>query len=273
MGYPYVTIIPGKNETKLASALYSGASGVQAANVLSTVSFQLDNAALATKAAASAYVVLWSQARTNASIVLTGNAAKFQLGPNPYLALFSASSNGATVLKASAGSASFSASGIYTGQPYTVTMRSNEGRVDVWINSFTQFGLAASPVLSASSADLTPIGWFALAANEGSGEANLSLTNISAYILGAGSSDIGARETFRFESYPEGRVYQGNASIFQFDRLAAFRGGFPQIPPTGSSMATGPARVVALQGEIDNIVGNDGMDISLFVQERFRFLR
>jgi hypothetical protein len=208
----------------------------------------------------------------NASIVTGGVGAKFQLGPSQFLALYSASSNGATAMKASAGIASTFASGVYTGQAYTLTMRVNEGRVDVWLNSQSAVGLAASPILSASSADLTAVGWLALAANQGSAESKLSLANISAYALGAGGSDIGARQWFHFDAHPEGRVFQGNASVFIADRLAEYRGQFPKLPPVPTA-ATGPARVVVLQGDVENLIGNDGADISLSVLERFRFLR
>lgn len=274
MGYPYHSITPGGlGGVPRASAIYSGASGAQAANVTAAVSFQMDGeAAFATKAAASAALTLWAPAITNGSQVVGGVGAKFQLGPSQFLALYSASSNGATAMKASAGIASTFASGVYTGQAYTLTMRVKEGRADVWLNEFLVAGLAASPVLSASSADLTPVGWFALAANQGSAEAKLSLANFSAYALGAGASDVAARETFRFEAHPESRVYQGTASAFVRDRLADYRGQFPKLPPVPTS-ATGPARVIVLQGEVANFQGLDGPDIALSVLERYRFLR
>ena len=89
---------------------------------------------------------------------------------------------------------------------------------------------------------------------------------------GESAKDIGARETFRFESHPEGRVYQGNASVFTADRLADYRGQFPKMAPVGSPMPTGPAHVVVLQGELDNIQGLDGPDVALTILERFRVL-
>lgn len=91
---------------------------------------------------------------------------------------------------------------------------------------------------------------------------------------GGTSLDIGPRESFRFESFPEGRVVQGNASVFVADQLANYRGGFPRMPYTGSgALSPGPARVVVFQGEIDNVIGNDGPNVNLGVLEQFRFLR
>lgn len=221
---------------------------------------------------ASSIVQLWPKAITNASTIAGGVGALLQLGPSQSLSLWSASSNGATVLKASAGIASTLASGLYEGQQHTLTVKILSGRADVWLATGP---LAASPILSASAADLNAPGWPALKMTAASlTSAITQVDNFTAYSIGATSPAIAAREWFRFESHPEGRVYQGNASVFTADRLANYRGQFPKLPPVGSgAAATGPARVVVLQGEIDNLQGLDGPDISLAVLERSRFLR
>ncbi|MGH9380668.1 MAG: hypothetical protein ACRD2Z_08665, partial [Thermoanaerobaculia bacterium] len=90
---------------------------------------------------------------------------------------------------------------------------------------------------------------------------------------GAGASDIGAREWFRFQSWPERRAIQGNASVFIADRAAEFRGDHPCLPPVGSPGASGPARVVVMAGDPDDFLGNDLLDVRVDAVEQFAYLR
>lgn len=229
---------------------------------------------MATTHAASAAVVFYPAGRTGPgseeTAPLGGVGAKLQFGPSQMLQIVSASANGATAVLASAGIASTLASGLYLGQQHVLTMQIRGPRMDVWLATGP---VGASPVLSASAPDALGGGWPILAVNSGSNVASgvAYVDDLTVQSLAAGGSDVGPRETFRFESHPEGRVVQGNASVFVADRLADYRGQFPKMPPVPTN-ATGPARVVVLQGEVDNIVGNDGPNIALTVLERFRFL-
>jgi hypothetical protein len=259
-----------------ATALYSLASGVQLADVHMQAVTRLYGGVPSLAAASNAHVALYPKMLASGAYV----KAVLNYGPSPYVAIIAGASAGAANLKASAGMPSMLASGIFLGQRHTLTARVLGGRMDVWLATGA---IGASPIISASHAELGIIGNPAVDMQQGPGgntgeigtpsTAILGLSQLLIYAFGASTSDIGAREWFRFESHPEGRVYQGNASVFQVDRLANYRGQFPKVPAVGSPAATGPARVVVLQGEVDNLQGLDGPDIALTVLERYRFLR
>jgi hypothetical protein len=190
--------------------------------------------------------------------------------PNPHsLALMSYGSAGASVM-ASAGIASTLASGVYAGHAQRMILTANGQGLAGYLGT-----APAQPILTATHADVSALGWGALHMRLGSNiTQGLPVVDyMLIFSLGAGASDMGAREYFRFEAYPEKRAYQGNASIFLADRSAAFRGIHPKLPPVGSPGPSGPAQVVVLQGELNNFLGNDGQNTQLFATERFRFLR
>jgi hypothetical protein len=258
--------------TTAASGFYSVASGVLYSDVFSEVGVKL-NAAIGNS---PSVVAASSNAVTNYVKYSSAGwvAAKLGLGPSPYLALISSTDGVATSLNASAGMPSMLASGLLEGQQHKIVTRIQGARADVWIATGV---LGASPVLSASNSAFTQVGWPGLemnAAAQNASKGYISVPNFYYGSLSSGSAvDIGAREWFRFESHPEPRVYQGNASVFVQDRLANYRGQFPHMPPVASnSTATAAARVVVFQSEVDNVQGLDGPDISLAVLERFRFL-
>lgn len=223
---------------------------------------------------ASARLVVYPKMQASAAYT----KVVWNLGPSPYLAIISGASPGAENLRASAGMPSMIASGYLEGQAQVLTVQALSGRMDVWLATGA---LSPSPVISASHAELGIPGHLGLQIFNGTvGQsfgfpANyLQVTKIVGNTLGGSAPDSAAREYFRFDSYPEGRVVEANASVFRADQLANYRGAFPKLPPVGSGgAATGPARVVVFQGEIDNVIGNDGANVSLGALERFRFLR
>jgi hypothetical protein len=258
----HVTVSNASAIAAAATGFYDGASGALYSDVNTSMSLNVE----ATSTASGAYVELWAK-RIPAG-VSQGIWARLTFGPSQTLQLLTGNGAVATVL-ASAGIASTLASGILIAQTHTLTIRTSGGRADAWLATGP---LSASPVLSASNGLVTQPGNLAVRMQNG-GNPNFApwIDDVRLSVI-AGASDIGARETFRFESHPEGRIYQGTASVFTADRLADYRGQFPKMPPVPTA-ATGPARVVVLQGEIDNLQGLDGPDIALSVLERFRFLR
>jgi hypothetical protein len=267
-----ITLINNNEVGPNASALAALASGAMNTNLYGSLTVNLSGGtAIATVIAASAAVTFYPKSITNASTVIGGVGARLTMGPSQTLQIVSASANGATAVIASAGIASTLASGLFLGQEHKLVMQVNGPRMDVWLATGA---LGASPALSASAIDALLPGWPALQMNAGSNVASGTIyaDGLNIQALSASALDIGAREWFRFESHPEGRVYQGNASVFQQDRLANYRGQFPKFPPVGSPAPSGPAIMVVLQGEIDNIQGLDGPNVAVTILERFRFL-
>lgn len=263
--------LPGPN----ASAFFALGSGQIRADLFGQVAVGLRSLGIGhaePSAAASSYVVFYPKGRTNASSIVGGIGVKLQLGPSQFLNIVSASSNGATTVLASAGIASTLASGLFVGQEHKLAMRVLGGQMDVWLATGA---FAPSPILSASAVDGAQAGWPALGLVQG-GNVSVGVIGVRNVLVVSAASppiDIAARESFRFESYPEKRVIQGNASVFKAERIRDHRGDLPQLPPTGSPAATGPAQIVALAGEIDNFIGNDGFDFIAAAREQFTYLR
>jgi hypothetical protein len=250
-----------------ATAFYGIGSGRQSADVFAEAGFNISGPTPSVVGASDAHVAIYPKMTPSGPYV----KAHLSLGPSPYVAIISGGSPGAKNLRASAGMPSIGASGIFQGQAHKLAARILAGRMDVWVATGA---LAASPAVSASHGEIGLTGYPGIDVKQSPDTAAaINVRRFAAYEFGATAVGIGARETFRFESFPEGRVVQGNASVFQADRLADYRGGFPKIPPMGSGAESpGPGRMVVFQGEIDNVVGNDGPDIALSALERFRFL-
>jgi hypothetical protein len=252
-------IIPRVN----ATGFYSLASGAQNSDV-SVESVLLMNATYA--AGPTSFAEVWPK-QLNASY---GFAARFIPGPSQCLQLMSYSAAGVSVM-ASCGIPTTLASGIYQAQRHKMVVETRGGNMNVWLATAP----AGSPALSASHSEISGRGWPAVkmgcCSNVASGL--LFLDSINVQSLSGSASDIGSRETFRFESYPENRTIQGNASIFIADRTANFRGNKPRIPAGGSPGASGAPQMVVLSGAIDNIAGNDVTDVTVRVVDQFKFLR
>jgi hypothetical protein len=131
-------------------------------------------------------------------------------------------------------------------------------------------------LLSASHANFSVPGAFGYQANVASHStsgAPWAMTQVRAFALTGSVGDIGGSLDFSFQSYPRRRTFRGTPSYFDYDHAAEFRGNQPRIPAVGSPMATGPARVVVLSGEVSNFKGQDPIGVRLSVRERFSYLR
>jgi hypothetical protein len=217
----------------------------------------------------------WPKARTNASTITDGIGVRLSLPSGLQTLQIVVASGGATAIIASAGIASTLASGLWTTNTYKLTMQVQGASAAVWMATGA---LAASGIMSASHAVAQLPGWPAVRMqNGGVGSVAPIMDNLLVNALGAGGSDIGPREFFRFESYPQERAAQSTASAFTADRAADFRGRGPRIPPIGSAAGaggpSGPARVIVFEGAIDDFRGNDIMGVNLAVTERFSYLR
>ncbi len=252
-------------------AMYNVASGAQFSDVQVSVGLNWVVTGAEPGPAAASGVVFEAWAKRQLAAASFGVWARLTLGPSQTLNVLAGNASGATVL-ASAGIASTLASGLYKSQVHTLVIRTLGGRADVWLATGAP---APTPILSVNSPLIDLVGHPAVRVYPG------GTTSFGAYLRapfivsenGATAVDIGPRESFRFESYPEKRVLQGNASVFKANRLGDFVGNAPQIAPVGSPAATGPAQVVVFQGEIDNVIGNDGLEPVLGVRERFKYLR
>jgi hypothetical protein len=248
---------PGAN----ATGLYSVSSGALFSDVYAEITFALSASAAA---ASPAHIELWAK-QFSASY---GYTVRFE--PNPHsLQIRSYTSAGASTM-ASAGIASTLASGVYQGHGQRLGVSVQGGAIAAYLGTS-----AGAAVLSASNGAAAQPGWPALGMGNGSpGASSFIYADDFLYrTLAGGASDIGPREWFRFETAPERRVYQGNASFYFANRAADFRGEHPLAPITGSPGPSGPAQMVVFSGDPDNFVGNDLMDVSLSVRDRFRFLR
>jgi hypothetical protein len=253
-----------------ATAFYDVASGALYADVTVGAPLQLGPNVTSPSQASGIAIEIW--AKRNPGLASAGVWARMMYGPSQTLQLLSGNGSTATVL-ASAGIASTLASGVYQGQAHLLTLRILGARADIW---FATGPLPASPILSASNAVIGQLGNPALRVFNGGSQIGAPFSVNAPFAVAnsaATAVDIGAREWFRFESYPEKRVFQGNASVFRADRTRDHRGDLPRLPAVGSPMPTGPAQVVFLAGEIDNFVGNDGCDFVAAVREQFTYLR
>lgn len=257
-----------------ATGWYAMASGAQNSDVQAALTIW-SRGALPSTLLASGFVDLYAKTQPASGFATVGVWAHFTMGPSQSLSLLSRDAAGATTLHASAGIPSVLASGIFQGQRHVMTLRTIGGRADVW---FATSGLAASPVISASHADLAMSGAPAIRAQTGgrasssNGDAAPYFENFSVLSAGGSAPDGDPREWFRFESHPEERAIQSNASVFRFDRLSDFKGNTPRIMPVPTT-ATGPARVLVFEGEVDDFLGNDLIDVRLESLSRFQFLR
>jgi hypothetical protein len=253
-----------------ASAGHALASGALVNDIQTEIKLSLGGVSPSVAAASSA-AILWAKSLTNASTVTDGVAAKLQLGPSQFLQLLTRTA-GVDTVRASAGIASILASGLYQGAQHRLVLRTTGGSADAWVATGA---LAALPALSASAAAVTVAGWPAVELNAGSNIASsvILIDDFAAQSVGAGASDIAGRAWFRFESHPERRTIRSNASVFDADQEAEFRGAHPQVPPVGSPGASSNARVVVFSGDPDDFLGNDLLDVRVDVTERFRFLR
>jgi hypothetical protein len=76
------------------------------------------------------------------------------------------------------------------------------------------------------------------------------------------------------ESYPVARTRLfTSASILRTDLLPFVRGAPPQVPPTGSPVASGAMTVVQFAGNPNGFVGNTVHSFGLSVRERWSYLR
>jgi hypothetical protein len=248
-----------------ATGLYDLASGARYSDVRLTAAVIIQQ--LASQGASGASFEAW--AKRDPAGASQGVWARLVAGPTQTLQLLVGDGSTATTI-ASVGIASTLASGIWKGQKHQLAVQVQGGNAAVWLAT----AITGSPILSASNAMISQSGNPAIGIRHGvPSKSTPIVTDISLISLAGGASDIAARETFRFESYPEKRVIQGNASVFKADRVEDHRGQLPRIAPMGSPAATGPAQIVVFQGEIDNVIGNDGPDVVLSVREQFQYLR
>lgn len=255
-----------------ATGFYNLASGALFSDVLLTIR----RINVTPVCASGAWVEGWAKRRPAVSLASAGVWARLTMGPSLTMQLYAGDGTKATML-ASAGIASSLATAVLNQTAVDMSIQCQGATAAVYLAT----GVAPSPILIAGHVAIGGQGNPALRMQQGAASQvtgvnaarnGLSLTRFSLGEIGAEKSDINARNFFRFESHPKDRIYQGNASVFEIDRLANYRGQMPKIPPVPTA-ATGPARLVVFQGEIDNVQGLDGPDISLEVLEQFRFLR
>ena len=261
LGYAGATGIVLATPAANASGFYSLASGVGLSDTLTEAKVVLN----ATYGAPSSAIEIYAKQRSPS----TGFGLRLEAGPSQALKLISYTAAGASVM-ASAGIATTLASGLYQAQMHKLILSANGGELAGYIGT-----APVAPAITASHADVSAPGWPALRLQQGSNPASgmLVIDALTVYNLGAGASDMSPREWFRFEATPERRAFQGNASVFLSSREAVFRGVHPRVPAVGSPGASGPAQIVVLSGDPVDFLGNDRMDVSIQVKERFRFLR
>jgi hypothetical protein len=253
--------------------LHALASGANLSDTLSLVSIQaLGVPSIAASGAEFCFYPKANERVAFADARPAGIEVRLNLTPaSMALSLWSRTAAGATVLHASAGMATVLASGVYGGQRHTLSVRSLGNLVDVWLATGP---VPASPILSATHANLTMPGapHVRLLAGQNVASGLIAFDDVRVYSV-ASAPDTDPREYFRFDSFPEPRAIQANASIFKADRAADFRGVLPRIPAVGSPGASGPARIVVFSGEPENFSGVDVMDVSVSVVERWEYLR
>jgi len=263
MFFPYVGTVAAAG----ATTIYSLGSGVYNADVHAQLSFRN----VASSVASGQQIRFYPKAQPAGEAATVGMWTELNLGPSSALSVALFSHDGsATTLHASRSLATVCASAIFNGVELTLAVRTNGPEADVWVA--TQGGLSNSPIISASHANLSVPGNPILAARQGGGTSAL-IDNVIVNLPAASLVDSGPREWFRFESHPEQRTALSNASVFKSDTTPQFRGAHPRLPVAGPSGASGPARVIVMQGEIDNFVGNDPIDIRLDAIDRFNYQR
>ncbi len=257
-----------------ATGFYDLASG----GAVKDVELTMSNAGVGTVNASGAWFEGW--AKRQPGLASAGVWTRITMAPSLSAALFLGDGETATRI-ASAAIASTIGSIIAAGQGFNVALRCIGGNAELYVA--TGPGQSAAPMLTGGHPGIGLAGNPALRMQSGRAtqvtgvnarREGLSIGEFALAAFGAGGSDIGAREWFRFESWPQERVYQGNASVFSADRTADYRGHAPELIPVGSNTASSiPARVVLFQGEIDNVIGNDGPNVALTALERWEYLR
>jgi hypothetical protein len=257
-----------------ATGFYDLASGAK----LTDVELTLSGVGVGTVNASGAWLEGW--AKRQPGFASAGVWTRITRAPSLSAALFLGDGEKATAL-ASVAIASTLGSAIAAGGGFNVALRCIGGNAELYVatgagqsptallnGGHPGIGLGGNPAFRMQSGRATQVSGVN-ARREGLGIGEFALA-----AFGAGGSDTGAREYFRFESNPQPRTYQGNASVFTADRTADYRGHDPQLTPVGSGAgAIGPLRIVVFQGEVDNVIGNDGPDIALTAMERWEYLR
>lgn len=190
---------------------------------------------------------------------------EISFGPSPNLALYAELTAGPSLVASAA--ISTGATALRAGQPFRIGARMTGNLCDIWMATGALF--QGSPFISATNAHFANFGAGPAIRGRSSTGGVVALNWVNLVETGATPADILPREYFRFDSHPEPRSIQSNASVFVGDRTADFRGVHPQVPVGGS----GPPRMVVLAGDPDDFVGNDRIDVRLDVVERFRFFR
>lgn len=264
---------------------FSNASGVRwiASGLANTdVQVELTIGRLGTAAiapSASSVIDLYAKALVGTAIGPSGPNfvasqgvwARLVLGPSQMLQIWK-DPGGAPTAIACAGIATTLASGLYQAQTqHRLVLRIFGGQADAWIATGA---LPASSAIGASNAHIALTGWAGLKmSNPSDPNALVYADNFKLSRVGASAPDAAAREWFRFESHPEVRALQGNASVFVADRGGDHRGAPPRIPPEASGQPSGPAQAVVFAGEVDNFLGNDLLNPAVEVVEQFTYLR
>lgn len=257
-----------------ATGLYTLGSGLRFVDVIAEVDFTLWASGyntIASSFASGAEVMIWAKGNPQAggSLIDPGIRARLAWAPTPVLSIWTGASTQAAAANVMAQASGMQNAGV-GGIPHKMILRTFGPTAAVWIG--TNPDLSAAPQLAHSGAEVAIDGAPALQAKQG-GAAGWPIIFEAKWSFVGSSIDSESREWFRFESHPELRAYQGNASVFRDDLAAEFRGLHPRLPAVGSPGASGPGRAVVLSGELENFVGNDVLDVRLNAVERFRFLR
>lgn len=258
-----------------ASGVFSLASGTLRGNVQLEAKVSL--AGMATVAAATnAAVTLYPAGLHVLGLVVGVPGARLLPGPSQTLQIVSEIVSGSGITSASviasAGIATTLASGLYAGQEHKLIARLTGPCMEVWLATAP----TGNPILSASNAAFVTDGYPIVRMNAPTNVASavLALSDIRYSLTAASAPDAAARQHFRFESYPEGRAIQSNASVFVADRAADFRGEYLRLPPAGASLvASGPAKVFVFEGDVSDFMANELIDVTLTATEQFTYLR
>lgn len=249
-------------------------SGAMLGDVYASVDVQLTNALGAT-AASGAVVELWAKTLGGASGTVPSNyvGGRLVLSPSALqsVCVFLAS-GGAQQVIASAPLVASVASAVMGGLRHTLAVQIIGSTIDVYLATAIGQGQARVTGFAHQGALMPGNPGLYMKTPSYAAAGALYVDNFQARQFGGSAVDINAREWFRFESWPEVRGFQGNASVFVADR-SDFRGVPLRLPPTGSPVASGPVQVVAFAGEVDNFVGNDVIDVRLDAMDRFSYLR
>lgn len=213
---------------------------------------------------------LWPKAQTNASTITDGVGIRFSIPSGmPALSIWIAS-GGATALLASTVASSL-APNIWGGADYKMALQVQGPTAQ----AFLATGVLGAANITTNSVVAQIPGWVAVK-NNNAGIASVYpyMDSLNVQSLAGAASDIGPRQWFRFESYPDEQVHQGPLTGFIQNQIVNFR-GVPgvHLPVTGSPGASGPVRVLVFEGEVDNFQCADCIDVRIDALERFQFLR